>query len=80
MKSVFIVEYQRQRNTGSAIIQWFSNFPDQGPLHGRSQEFFRGELILGRAKFEIADTGTNEGAENKNKTLKSVNILICLKF
>jgi len=31
-------------------------------------------------KFQIDGTGTNEGAENKNRTAKSVNILLCFKF
>jgi len=32
------------------------------------------------ATFKIEGTGTNEGAENKNRTAKSVNILICFTF
>jgi len=48
--------------------------------HGRLQEFFqRGQNMLG-AKFEIDGAGTNEGAENKNRTAKSVYILICVRF
>ena len=35
--------------------------------------------ILEGAKFEIDGTGTNKGAENKNKSANSVNILICFK-
>jgi len=31
-------------------------------------------------KFEIDGTETNEGAENKNRSAKSINILICFKF
>jgi len=33
-----------------------------------------------RGKFEIDGRGTNEGAENQNRTAKSVNILICFKI
>jgi len=40
--------------------------------------FFGGAGNLGG--FEIDCTGTNEGAENKIRTAKSVNNLICLKF
>ena len=32
------------------------------------------------AKFEINGKGNNEGVDNKNRTAKSVNILICCKF
>jgi len=43
------------------------------------QEFFqRGLNILGGVdKFEIDGTGTNESADYKNRTAKSVTILIC---
>ena len=35
---------------------------------------FRGE------KFEVDGTGTNEVADYKNKTAKTVNILLCFTF
>jgi len=41
---------------------------------GICRNFFDG------GEFEIDGMGTNEGAENKNRTGKSVNILICFKF
>jgi len=44
------------------------------------RKFFREEKYFRGSKFEIDGTGTNEGAENKNRTAKSVNILICFKF
>jgi len=49
--------------------------------HRHPQECFQREsTYFGGGKFEIDGTGTNEGAENKNGTVKSVNILIYLKF
>ena len=40
--------------------------------------FSEGEYL--RGKFVIDGMGTNEGAENKNRTAKSVNILTGLKY
>jgi len=57
-----------------AIFAWVN-----ACVHGRPQEFSDGENILG-GNFEIYGTGTNEGAENKNRAIKSVNILIRFKF
>jgi len=39
-----------------------------------SLKYFKG------AKVEIHDTGSNEGTENKNRTAKSVNILLGFKI
>ena len=46
------------------------------------QEFFSegGKIFCGEEKFEMDGLGTNEGTENKNRTAKSVNILISFKF
>ena len=33
-----------------------------------------------RANFKIEGTGTKEGAENKNRAAKSIDILMCSKF
>jgi len=55
-------------------------------LHGWSTPwvstgiFSEGEKILQGEKFEIEDTGTNKGADYKNRTAKSVNILLCFTF
>src|SRR6218665_1962582 len=42
----------------------------------RPQNFFRGsrKIFFGGANFEIDSTGTNEGAEIKNKTARSANM------
>lgn len=42
--------------------------------------FSEGENILWEVKLEIESTGTNDGAENKNRTAKSSSILICSTF
>ena len=42
----------------------------------RKNLFRRGNLFEGR-KLEVDGTGTKECAQNKNRTAKSVNILIC---
>ena len=46
---------------------------------GVGRNIFKEKYFSG-AKFAIDGTGTNEGAENKNRTAKSVSILICLRF
>ena len=47
---------------------------------GVRMNFFRRRRIILGAKFEIDFTGTNECDENKNRTAKSINTIICLKF
>jgi len=42
------------------------------PIHGRPQEFFQGGAkYFRRAKVEILGVGTNESAENKNRTARN---------
>src|SRR6218665_3921910 len=68
-------------NYGDVEVCHFSLF--FGPMccvHGRlCRNFFGGVSYFGE-KFEIDGTGTNEGAQNKNRTAKSDHILIRLKF
>ena len=46
---------------------------------GVRRKLFEGrDNISGGAKFLIDGTGTNEGAESKNRAAKSVNISMCL--
>jgi len=48
---------------------------------GRNQEFIQGGDILCGEKFKIDGTGDyNESAQNKNRTVKSVNILTYFTF
>ena len=51
---------------GNSFPRDFRTRPD----HGRMQEYFSVENILEWQKFEIHDTGTNEGAEKKNTCAK----------
>jgi len=45
------------------------------PILERTQEFAGRQKYFKEATFEIDCTGINGGAENKNRTAKSVNIL-----
>lgn len=63
-----IVFFLSQRLSRIMLSQWLGN-SHQGIFSGRKN-------ILGRAKFKIHGSGTNESAKNKYKTDEIVNILM----